>query len=180
MKQARELKINLCASESLPMNSKYCCNQWSLYFLLFFCWPFVFFRAAPMAYGCSQARGWIGATAAGLYYSHSNARSEPCLKPTTQLTPTPDLCPLREARDQTHNLMVPSWIHFLCATVGTPMVLVFLMIISRCPQQNNHQDTFTEKRFITYGSWKINITPGASKFYQGWREKNGWPGVLLW
>ena len=29
------------------------------------------------------------------------------------------LNPLREARDQTHNLMVPNRIHFHCATTGT-------------------------------------------------------------
>ena len=43
-----------------------------------------------MAYGGSQARGPIGATAAGLYQSHSNSESEPCMRPTPQLTPTPD------------------------------------------------------------------------------------------
>ena len=46
--------------------------------LNFFC-LFVFSRAAPEAYGGSQARGLIGATAAGLHHSHSNARSEPHL-----------------------------------------------------------------------------------------------------
>ena len=30
------------------------------------------------------------------------------------------LNPLREARDWTHNLVVPSWIRFHCATMGTP------------------------------------------------------------
>jgi len=34
------------------------------------------FRATPMAYGGSQARGPIGAVAAGLRHSHSNTRSE--------------------------------------------------------------------------------------------------------
>ena len=29
------------------------------------------------------------------------------------------LNPLSEARDRTDNLMVPSWIHFCCATTGT-------------------------------------------------------------
>ena len=38
------------------------------------------------AHGGSQARGLIGTTAAGLHHSHSNARSEPCLRPTPQLT----------------------------------------------------------------------------------------------
>ena len=38
---------------------------------------FCLFRATPMAYGSSQARGQVGAVAAGLHHSHSNARSEP-------------------------------------------------------------------------------------------------------
>ena len=38
-----------------------------------------------MAYGDSQARGLIGAVAAGLHQSHSNRGSEPHLQPTTQL-----------------------------------------------------------------------------------------------
>ena len=44
------------------------------------------FRAAPTAYGGSQARGLIRATAASLHNSHSNAGSEPHLGPTPQLT----------------------------------------------------------------------------------------------
>ena len=50
-------------------------------------WGFVvcIFSAAPVAYGDSQARGQIGALAAGLHHSHSNVGSEPCLRPTLQL-----------------------------------------------------------------------------------------------
>ena len=43
-----------------------------------FIYLFIYFwlsRAAPMAYGSSQARGQIGATAANLHHSHSNAGS---------------------------------------------------------------------------------------------------------
>ena len=40
---------------------------------------FSFFRAAPAAYGSSQARGQIRAAAAGLRHSHSHAESEPRL-----------------------------------------------------------------------------------------------------
>ena len=40
---------------------------------------FLLFRAAPTIYGSSQARGQIGAAAAGLHHSHSNTRSEPHL-----------------------------------------------------------------------------------------------------
>ena len=50
---------------------------------------FVFSRAAPMAYGSSQARGRIRAVATSLHHSHSKAGSEPHLQ-TTQLTATPD------------------------------------------------------------------------------------------
>ena len=37
---------------------------------------FLPFRAACVAYGCSQARGWIGAAAAELCHSHRNTRSK--------------------------------------------------------------------------------------------------------
>ena len=58
------------------------CN-WALSMIFFL------FRAAPIAYGSSQAKGsnW------NLYNSHSNAGSEPHLWPTPQLTAMPDLWP---------------------------------------------------------------------------------------
>ena len=43
-----------------------------LSFFLFFC-LFAISRAAPVAYGDSQARGLIGAVATSLHQSHSNA-----------------------------------------------------------------------------------------------------------
>ena len=64
-----------------------------------------------MAYGGSQARGLIGATAAGLHHSSQQRRI---------------LKPLSEARDRTHNLMAPGWIRSCCATTGTPGIM-FLM-----------------------------------------------------
>ena len=48
------------------------------------------FRATLTVYGSSQARGLIGAIAAGLRCSHSNAGSEPCLWPTPQFMATLD------------------------------------------------------------------------------------------
>ena len=48
------------------------------------------FRATPVAYGGSQARGRIRATAASLHHSHSNVGSEPHLQPTPQLSATLD------------------------------------------------------------------------------------------
>ena len=51
---------------------------------------YLLFRAAPTAYGGSQARGQMGATTASLHHSHSNTGSEPRLQPTAQLMVTPD------------------------------------------------------------------------------------------
>ena len=53
-------------------------SNFNIYLFIYFC----FSRAAPTAYGGSQARGPVGATAAGLRHSHSKARSEPRLQPT--------------------------------------------------------------------------------------------------
>ena len=59
-----------------------------LFVCLFVFLPFS--RATPAAYGGSQARGLIGAVAAGLPQNHSNVGSEQRLQSTLQLTATPD------------------------------------------------------------------------------------------
>ena len=46
--------------------------------------------AAPATHGGSQAKGLIGAVAASPRQSHSNAGSEPRLRPTPPLMATPD------------------------------------------------------------------------------------------
>ena len=51
---------------------------------------FAFFRAALEVYRGSQARGRVGAAAASLHHSHSNAGSKLHLKPTQQLMAMPD------------------------------------------------------------------------------------------
>ena len=61
--------------------------MWLLVFLLFV-FLFLLYRAAAVPYEGSQARGQDGVAAAGL--CHSNAGSEQCLRPTPQLTATPD------------------------------------------------------------------------------------------
>ena len=53
--------------------------------LFFFLFGQCLLRVTPETYGGSQARGRIGAAAASLHHSHSNARSEPSLRPTPQL-----------------------------------------------------------------------------------------------
>ena len=50
--------------------------MWIFFFFFFFFGLFAFSRAAPAAYGDSPARDLIGAVAAGLRQSHSNAGFE--------------------------------------------------------------------------------------------------------
>ena len=57
-----------------------------LFFGFFVCLFFFPFRATPMTYGSSQARGQIGAAAVSLCHSHSNMQSKPYLWTTQQLT----------------------------------------------------------------------------------------------
>ena len=49
------------------------------FFFFFFFGLFVFSRAAPVAHGGFEARGRIGAIAAGLHQGHSNLGSKPRL-----------------------------------------------------------------------------------------------------
>ena len=63
-------------------------NPFSCFVLFLFL--FLLFRVTPLAYGGPQLRGQVRAVAAGLHHSHSNTGSEPCLRPTPQLTATPD------------------------------------------------------------------------------------------
>ena len=49
---------------------------------------FSVFKASTKAYGSSQAKGRMGAAAAGLHHSHISARSEPHFWPVLQLVAT--------------------------------------------------------------------------------------------
>ena len=65
---------------------------WQLLLLLLF----LLFRATPAAYGGSQARGGIGASAAALRHSHVG--SEPHLRPTPQLMAMWDSYPTEQGQ----------------------------------------------------------------------------------
>ena len=71
---------NEALRNSFP-NSSY----WDPWFFIFF-----LFRATCAAHGSSQTRGRMGAVAAGLHHSQSNARSKLHLQPTLQLAATSD------------------------------------------------------------------------------------------
>ena len=76
------------------MNVQVSVQASTFFFLFFFSLPFS--RAAPTAYGGSQARGLIGAVATGLRHSHSNTGSELHLRPTPQLMAMQDPQPTEQ------------------------------------------------------------------------------------
>ena len=74
--------------------------------------------ATLAACGGSQARGRIGAAAAGLHHGHSNEGPEPCLQPIPQLMARMDPDPLSKARGGTCILMDTSRVHSLLSHDG--------------------------------------------------------------
>ena len=86
-----------------------------LFFFLFIFF-FLLFRSETMAFGGSQARGWIGATAIGWGMQD--------LSPICDLHHSSwqhwILNPLSDARDWTCNLTVTSRSRFRCTTTRTP------------------------------------------------------------
>ena len=81
-------------------------------FPFFFFWSLPFSWVTPTAYGGSQARGLIGAVAASLRQSHTNAGSKPHPSRVCNLHRSSRqrriVNPLSKGRDRTRNLMVPS------------------------------------------------------------------------
>ena len=71
------------------------------------------------AYGSSQARGWIGATAASLHHSHSNVASNLYLRLHQNSWQCWILNTLSKARDRTCILMDTSRAHYCWATMET-------------------------------------------------------------
>ena len=61
-----------------------------LFFLLLLFFFFLLFRATLAAYGGFQAKGWIGATAAGLHHRHNNLGSELSQAESGTYTPAHD------------------------------------------------------------------------------------------
>ena len=84
----------------------------------FFFFVFLSFRAAPTAYGGSQARGPFRAVAAGLHHSHSHVGSWPHLQLHHSSPQRQILNPLSEAGVQTHILMDTSQVCYLLSHDG--------------------------------------------------------------
>ena len=60
---------------SLKSSVIFCTPKLFFMWISFFLYFLLLFRATPVAYGASQARGLIGVTAVGVYHSHSDTRS---------------------------------------------------------------------------------------------------------
>ena len=78
-----------------------------------------------MVHGNSKARSPVGAAAAGLFHSHSKARSEQLLWPMLQPAATPILNLPSEARDRTRILMDTRQVLNLLSHNGNPIGIYF-------------------------------------------------------
>ena len=93
-----QLHVNKIFLKELKSGKKWWSLKWSLsgwrnIYIYIYIYIYIFiciFRATYVAYGSSQAKGQIGAVAAGLHQSHGNAGSKPHLWPTLQLMATLD------------------------------------------------------------------------------------------
>ena len=97
----------------------------SIYLSIFF----GLFRATPMAYGGSQARGRIRATAASLRQSHRNARSQPLLQPTPQLTAMPDPLPTERGQGSNPRPHGYQWGSLLLSHDGNSRICTFIIAL---------------------------------------------------
>ena len=92
---------------------------------------FSLFRTTPVAYGISQARDQIGATAIGLHHSHSNARSEVCLQPyTTAHSNAGSLTHWSRPGIEPASSVDASWIRYCWAMMETPKSWPLMVILS--------------------------------------------------
>ena len=125
---SQDFSISRPRSSGLPFSHRHTCwRVWTtkqkvfhapapLFIYLFL---LLLFRAAPVAYGSSQPRGWIRAAAATLLHSNNNMGSEPHLWPTLQFTATLD----------------PTWARPGIQPTSSWILVGFITIE---PQQNSH------------------------------------------
>ena len=93
--------------------------------VMLFLFIYLLFRAAPMAYGRSQAAGRIRALQPRAYTTATATRDAShifSLYYSSRQCQVPN--PLSEVRGQTRVLMDTSWIRFCCATVETPRLFL--------------------------------------------------------
>ena len=96
--------------------------SYSIYLLIYLL--FCFFRAASTAYGGSQARSPIGATAASPHHSLHNIRSKPHLWLHHSPRQHQILNPLSKARDRTPIFTDPNQVPYYWAMTETPQAML--------------------------------------------------------
>ena len=146
--------------------------------VFFFSFSFSLFDATLGAYGSSQARSWIWATAVDIHHSHSNARSGPHLWPIpTAHGSATSLTRRMRPRDQTRVLMDSSWVHYRWAMTRTPMkCFEGLHEICLILRTNVNQAYF---RIYISNLWSQFSLPSRHTEDSGWILPGVWSGNVL-
>ena len=88
----------------------------------YYCYYYYFVFLGPHPWHVEVPR--LGVESESQLPAYARATAMPDLSRVFDLHHSSHQCrilnPLNKARDGTRNLMVPSWTHFLCATMGTP------------------------------------------------------------
>ena len=133
--------------------SYFCIPFWGAYSIFYF----LLFRAGGMAYGSSQAMGQIGASAASLGQSHSNAGSDSYLQPTSQLTATPDPYPTDQGQGLNLDLMILVGFVNRWATMGIPQIYVSMKNLRK-------YQLFLSLGYVTIGFYSLCFKKIVWKF----------------
>ena len=139
---------------------------------------YIYFRATPVAYGSSQVRGQIRATAVSLHHSSQQRQI---------------LHPLSEARDRTHILMDTSWVPYPLHHNGNSQLSIMLnqpdlSCFSGRPEnsKNNHL-TGPITRVPVPSEPRFSFAAGCSASHKapsvcshpaaclGWKSQQQWP-----
>ena len=104
-------------------------------YILFLFLFFFAFRATPMAFRGSQAKGRIRTIAAGLHHSYNSTRSKPCLWPTPQLTVmdnTRSSTWVKPRIEPATSWLLVGFVSFLLRHKGNSSTLFFLYYLPSC------------------------------------------------
>ena len=149
--QGQGLNLNPSSEERHGSDNTGSLSQWATReHLKFFSFVLFFpFKAAPTAYGSSQAEGWISATAAA--YTTATATGDPSLVCSLHHSSWQHqiLNPLSETKDRTRILMDISRIHFHSAIMGTPHF--FLIKFSSLSNHNLLRKPSSKGHSIKFG-----------------------------
>ena len=123
------------------------------------------FSSIPVVHGCSQAKGRIRATVAGLRHSHSHMGSEPCLQHTPELPAMLDPYPTEQGQGSNLHLSAPEtlWIP-LCHSCNFKALFLITVLPMKGSSQQSTQGGISATKSVCKLTSPLSF---LSEFHQG-------------